>query len=121
MTKTHKIYIGLAAFFALGVAIDWNVWDGQPPAWTWNDVMQMIGVITLCLYWESADAMERGAKHSRASQLCTILLPPLGTGLYLAQTHRATKAVVAFFAFWGGLVASAFVTDEICYRLLSAG
>ncbi len=50
MQKTTLIYCVLGAFFSLGIVVDWVGWQGVPPAPTWNDVTQMIGVITLCLY-----------------------------------------------------------------------
>ena len=119
MQRTTGIYLVLAAFFSLGIIIDWGVWQGHPPAWTWNDAAQMIGVITLCLFWESADAQRIGARHRGSARLLTILLPPLGTTVYLFQTRAWPKALKAGVLFWGGLIAVAFVTDEICYRLLA--
>ena len=119
MTSPIRIYIILAAFFAFGIAVDWIVWDGLPPSWTWNDITQMIGVIVLCLMWESADAMQRDKSHRGSARLLTILLPPLGTLVYFFQTRRWPQAIAAEVLFWGGLVAVAFVTDEFCYRLLA--
>lgn len=119
MQKTTLIYCVLAAFFSLGIVVDWVVWQGVPPAWTWNDVTQMIGVITLCLYWESQDAQRIGARHRGSAKLLTILLPPLGTTVYFFQSRHWPQALVASLLFWAGLIALAFVTEEICYRLLA--
>lgn len=111
------LYAILAAFFAFGIVVDWVVWGGLPPAWTWNDITQMIGVIVLCLMWESADAAARGVQHRASARLLTILLPPLGTLVYFFQSRDWPNALLQAFYFWGGLIAVALVTGEICYRL----
>ena len=119
MNRPAIIYVLLAAFFGLGVAIDWLVWDGLPPRWTWNDVTQMIGVIVLCLMWESADAAARNGPHRRSAVILTILLPPVGTTVYFFQSRPWQKALVGIVLFWSGILAVAFLTDEICYRLIA--
>ena len=119
MRKSSVIYFALCGFFAFGILMDWLIWDARPPAWTWNDVTQLIGVITLCLYWQATDAAAGNAIHRRSAQLLTILLPPLGTLVYFVQTRRWPQAIGATLLFWGGIIAVAFVVDEICYRLLT--
>ena len=118
MRKSTIIYLVLAGFFAFGIAVDWLVWNGLPPAWTWNDITQLIGVIVLCLYWQSQDAAERAAIHRGSARLLTILLPPLGTLVYFLQTRRLPQAILGTFIFWCGLIGVAFLVDEICYRIL---
>ena len=119
MNRATIIYVVLVTFFGLGVAIDWLVWDGLPPRWTWNDVTQMIGVIFLCLLWESADAAARDVTHRRSAVILTILLPPLGTTVYFFQSRQWQKALAGIVLFWAGILVVAFLTDEICYRLIA--
>lgn len=121
MTVTRKtfLYTILSAFFAFGIAIDWLVWGGLPPHWTWNDITQMLGVIILCLMWQSADAQARAVPHRKSARIITILLPPLGMLIYFFQSRLWPLAILGAVLFWAGPILAAFITDEVCYRLLT--
>ena len=119
MTRRNTIYLFLVGFFAFGIIIDWVVWNGLPPSWTWNDITQLIGVIVLCLMWEDADARTQEVPHKRSAIILTILLPPLGTAVYFFQSRRWPQAILGTILFWAGINAAAFAVDEVCYRLLT--
>ncbi|MGV1958067.1 hypothetical protein ACQZ5G_06010 [Agrobacterium sp. 22-214-1] len=60
MAKRNWIYVGLLAFISLGLLIDAAVWPAGPPAsFTANDLVQMIGIITLFAWWQIEDAEKR--------------------------------------------------------------
>lgn len=67
MVKRNWIYVGLLAFVSVGLLIDAAIWPAGPPSsFTANDLVQMIGIITLFAWWQIADAEKRGSRRSSA-------------------------------------------------------
>ena len=111
MAKRNWIYVGLLAFISLGLLIDAAVWPAGPPAsFTANDLVQMIGIITLFAWWQIEDAEKRDLRRSSAAKITTVLLAPIGLAIYLYQTRRWTRATLGLFAFIGGIVLIAILT-----------
>ena len=108
MTKRNVIYAVLALFITAGMFIDVYVWPGGTPArLTWNDLLQMVGIVTLASWWQIADAAELGIRRSSAARFVTVLFVPVGSAIYLFQSRHWKSAVLAYLVFWGGLVAVA--------------
>ena len=111
MAKRNWIYVGLLAFISLGLLIVAAVWPAGPPAsFTANDLVQMIGIITLFAWWQIEDAEKRDLQRSSAAKITTVLLAPIGLAIYLYQTRRWTRATLGLFAFIGGIVLIAILT-----------
>ncbi|KVK54926.1 hypothetical protein BCY90_14150 [Agrobacterium deltaense] len=122
MAKRNWIYVGLLAFISLGLLIDAAVWPAGPPAsFTANDLVQMIGIITLFAWWQIADAEKRDLRRSSAAKITTVLLAPIGLAIYLYQTRRWTRATLGLFAFIGGIVLIAILTVLLGDWLIQQG
>ncbi|WP_299962873.1 hypothetical protein [uncultured Roseobacter sp.] len=117
MTKRNAIYIGLLLFIAAGVIIDWVVWQGPPAQFTWNDVMQLFGIIILVRLWQNADAAEIGHVQNLASRLLTILFMPVGTAVYFFRSRGWRSAAAGFVLFWLGIVCVVIATDQLFLAL----
>lgn len=111
MAKRNWIYVGLLAFISLGLLIDAAIWPAGPPSsFTANDLVQMIGIITLFAWWQIEDAEKRDARRSSAAKVATIMLAPVGLAIYLYQTRRWTYATLGLIAFMGGILLAAILT-----------
>lgn len=111
MAKRNWIYVGLLAFISLGLLIDVAIWPAGPPSsFTANDLVQMIGIITLFAWWQIEDAEKRDARRSSAAKVATIMLAPVGLAIYLYQTRRWTYATIGLIAFMGGILLAAILT-----------
>lgn len=111
MTKRDWIYIGLLAFTSLGLLIDAALWPAGPPSsFTANDLVQMIGIVTLFSWWQIADAARRDLRRSSAARSMTILFAPVGLAIYLYQTRPWKRATAGLIAFIAGLVFIAILT-----------
>ncbi|MBO9655346.1 hypothetical protein O3S81_08775 [Agrobacterium sp. SOY23] len=111
MAKRNWIYVGLLAFLSLGLLIDAAVWPAGPPtSFTANDLVQMIGIITLFAWWQIEDAEKRDIRRSSAAKIVTILLAPVGLAIYLYQTRRWPRATLGLIAFMGGILLAAILT-----------
>lgn len=111
MAKRNWIYVGLLAFISLGLLIDAAVWPAGPPtSFTANDLVQMIGIITLFAWWQIEDAEKRDLQRSSAAKITTVLLAPIGLAIYLYQTRRWPRATLGLFAFIGGIVLASILT-----------
>ncbi|NTE33748.1 hypothetical protein [Agrobacterium tumefaciens] len=122
MAKRNWIYVGLLAFISLGLLIDAAVWPAGPPAsFTANDLVQMIGIITLFAWWQIEDAAKRDLRRSSAAKITTVLLAPVGLAIYLYQTRRWTRATLGLFAFIGGIVLIAILTVLLGDWLIQQG
>lgn len=105
MAKRNWIYVGLLAFLSLGLLIDAAIWPAGPPSsFTANDLVQMIGIITLFAWWQIEDAEKRDIRRSSAAKVATILLAPVGLAIYLYQSRRWPRATLGLMAFMGGIV-----------------
>ncbi|MDO5631508.1 MAG: hypothetical protein Q4G22_06690 [Paracoccus sp. (in: a-proteobacteria)] len=112
----RQIYAVLLVYVAIGAVIDAIFWpdpEAMPP-YTWNDFIQMVGIVVLCLLWQSTDANQRGQTVGSGTRLLTILLTPLGLLIYLCATRRWWGLMV-WIGFLLGIVLayaiSAFITD----------
>jgi hypothetical protein len=104
-TKRNWIYVGLLLFIAAGAVIDAVVWpDGPPSPFTWNDVVQTIGIVALVYWWEVTDAKQLGRRQSAPARIATIFVPPLGHAIYLYQSRNWKHATLLLVLFWAGLV-----------------
>ncbi|UXS38663.1 hypothetical protein FY150_02660 [Agrobacterium tumefaciens] len=122
MAKRNWIYVGLLAFISLGLLIDAAVWPAGPPAsFTANDLVQMIGIITLFAWWQIEDAEKRDLRRSSAAKITTVLLAPIGLAIYLYQTRRWPRATLGLFAFIGGIVLIAILTVLLGDWLIQQG
>lgn len=122
MAKRNWIYVGLLAFISLGLLIDAAVWPAGPPAsFTANDLVQMIGIITLFAWWQIEDAEKRDLQRSAAAKITTVLLAPIGLAIYLYQTRRWPRATLGLFAFIGGIVLIAILTVMLGDWLIQQG
>ncbi|MFK0208985.1 hypothetical protein [Agrobacterium sp. NPDC090283] len=111
MAKRNWIYVGLLAFISLGLLIDAAIWPAGPPSsFTANDLVQMIGIITLFAWWQIEDAEKRDARRSSVAKVATIMLAPVGLAIYLYQTRRWTYATIGLIAFMGGILLAAILT-----------
>ncbi|MGQ8634680.1 hypothetical protein ACUTJJ_24735 [Agrobacterium sp. DKPNP3] len=111
MSKRNWIYVGLLAFLSLGLLIDAAIWPAGPPSsFTANDLIQMVGIITLFAWWQIEDAKKRDIRRSSAAKVTTILLAPVGLAIYLYQTRRWTRATLGLIAFMGGILLAAILT-----------
>lgn len=111
MAKRNWIYVGLLAFLSLGLLIDAAVWPAGPPtSFTANDLVQMIGIITLFAWWQIEDAEKRDIRRSSAAKIVTILLAPVGLAIYLYQTRRWPRATLGLIAFMSGILLAAILT-----------
>ncbi|MDA5632179.1 MULTISPECIES: hypothetical protein [Rhizobium/Agrobacterium group] len=111
MAKRNWIYVALLAFLSLGLLIDAAIWPAGPPSsFTANDLVQMIGIITLFAWWQIEDAEKRDIRRSPAAKVATILLAPVGLAIYLYQTRRWTRATLGLIAFMGGIFLAAILT-----------
>lgn len=113
MMKRHAIYGGLLAFIAAGVLIDWYIWNGNPPSFTANDLVQLAGIILLTSWWQIVDADLREVNRSRLATAMTVLLAPVGLLIYLFQTRRPAWATAAFVVFLGGIVLALVAADSL--------
>ncbi|WP_418136640.1 hypothetical protein [Agrobacterium sp. El2ro-1b] len=105
MTKRNWIYVGLLIFISLGLLIDAAIWPAGPSSsFTANDLVQMVGILTLFSWWQIEDAAKSDVKRSSAAKVATILLAPVGLAIYLYQTRPWKRATVGFIGFMGGLV-----------------
>lgn len=110
MTKRDCIYIGLLGFISLRFLIDSAVWPAGPPSsLTVNDLIQMIGIVTLFSWWEIEDAARKDLRRSSAARTMTILLAPVGLAIYLFQTRPWKRATIGLIAFVAGLVVAAIL------------
>lgn len=122
MAKRNWIYVGLLAFISLGLLIDAAVWPAGPPAsFTANDLVQMIGIITLFAWWQIEDAEKRDLPRSSAAKITTVLLAPIGLAIYLYQTRWWPRATLGLFAFIGGIVLIAILTVLLGDWLIQQG
>lgn len=122
MAKRNWIYVGLLAFISLGLLIDAAVWPAGPPAsFTANDLVQMIGIITLFAWWQIEDAEKRDLQRSSAAKITTVLLAPIGLAIYLYQTRRWSRATLGLLAFIGGIVLIAVLTVLLGDWLIQQG
>ena len=130
MVKRNWIYVGLLAFVSVGLLIDAAIWPaGSPSSFTANDLVQMIGIITLFAWWQIADAEKRGSRRSSAVKFATILLAPVGLAVYLyvigasgyAQPRRWTRATLGLIAFMGGLLLAGILTLLLSDWLIQQG
>ncbi|MEL7541449.1 MAG: hypothetical protein AAGJ51_11145 [Pseudomonadota bacterium] len=120
-SKRNIIYISLLMFVSLGMAVDLIFWPTAMSSGTINDVIQIIGILLLCLYWEKADSEELEVSLSRGARISTLVLPLLGTAVYLFQTRRWYKAVLVYCLFWAGVLLSATATALIVGTLVDTG
>ncbi|KAA3503362.1 hypothetical protein DXM27_09150 [Rhizobium rhizogenes] len=105
MTKRNWIYVGLLVFISLGLLIDAAIWPAGPPSsFTANDLVQMVGILTLFSWWQIEDAAKKDFQRSSAAKVATILLAPVGLAIYLYQTRPWKRATVGLIGFMGGLV-----------------
>lgn len=105
MTKRNWIYVGLLAFISLGLLIDAAIWPaGTPSSFTANDLVQMVGILTLFSWWEIEDAAKKDIKRSSAAKAATIMLAPVGLAIYLYQTRPWKPATIGLIGFMGGLI-----------------
>ena len=122
MAKRNWIYVGLLAFISLGLLIDAAVWPAGPPAsFTANDLVQMIGIITLFAWWQIEDAEKPDIRRSSAVKITTVLLAPIGLAIYLYQTRRWPRATLGLLAFIGGIVLIAILTVLLGDWLIQQG
>ncbi|OBZ95942.1 hypothetical protein ADU59_05985 [Pararhizobium polonicum] len=122
MTKRNCIYIGLLAFMSFGLLIDAALWAAGPPSsLTANDLVQMIGIITLFSWWEAEDAATRDLRRSSVARVVTILIAPVGLAIYLYQTRPWKRATVSWVAFIGGVAFIAILTIELGDWLIAQG
>ncbi|WP_421404010.1 hypothetical protein [Agrobacterium fabrum] len=122
MAKRNWIYVGLLAFLSLGLLIDAAIWPAGPPSsFTANDLVQMIGIITLFAWWQIEDAEKRDIRRSSAAKVATILLAPVGLAIYLYQTHRWPRATLGFIAFMGGIMLVGVLTLLLSDWLIAQG
>lgn len=105
MTKRNWIYVGLLAFISLGLLIDAAIWPaGTPSSFTANDLVQMVGILTLFSWWEIEDAAKKDIKRSSAAKVATIMLAPVGLAIYLYQTRPWKPATIGLIGFMSGLI-----------------
>ncbi|SDE32719.1 hypothetical protein SAMN05421750_101218 [Agrobacterium pusense] len=122
MVKRNWIYVGLLVFVSVGLLIDAAIWPAGPPSsFTANDLVQMIGIITLFAWWQIEDAEKRGSRRSSAVKFATILLAPVGLAIYLYQTRRWTRATLGLIAFMGGLLLAGILTLLLSDWLIQQG
>jgi hypothetical protein len=105
MTKRNWIYGALLIFVTLGSVVDVVVFtQGTPSALTWNNVVQVFGIVVIVYWWEAADASALGRRQSSAARLLTILLPMVGHAIYLYQGRHWKRATALFLLYWGGVL-----------------
>lgn len=101
--RRNFIYVSLLAFLCFGAIIDevfglWNAYN-----LTWNDALQMIGVVILTLLWQQADASALKIRPSYASKFLTVIFSPLGMAVYLFQSRPWKSALLTYLVFCGGI------------------
>lgn len=122
MKKRDWIYVGLLAFVAFGIVVDFWIWPSSVhTSLTANDIVQMAGFLFLCCWWEIEDAAIRGGRPSSLARVFTILVAPIGLAIYFYQSRRWKSATVGFVAFLLGIVATVIVTTMICDWLSANG
>ncbi|TKT79099.1 hypothetical protein [Aquamicrobium sp. LC103] len=115
--KRSWIYAGLLAFVGGGAIID-SIWRTHLYSYTWNDLVQMVGIILLTAWWQIEDARLRDVKRGVAARILTVLLVPVGLAVYLYQSGRppmrATLVLAGYIAgFFLAASAGLLVGDEI--------
>lgn len=114
MTKRNAIYGALLAFLIIGAQIDWYVWGSYlPDNLTANDIVQIVGIIVLTAWWQVADAAQGGYMRSRAAHLWTIILTPVGLGIYLFQTRSRKQAMLVLAGFFAGAVLAVIIGEVL--------
>ncbi|MDO5613488.1 MAG: hypothetical protein Q4G14_09645 [Paracoccus sp. (in: a-proteobacteria)] len=110
--KPWQIYVLLLVYVAIGAVIDRTFWPDMDtmPTYTWNDFIQMVGIVVLCVLWQRADADQRGQTVGSGTRLLTILLTPLGLLVYLCATRR----------WWGVLVWIGFLFGIVLAYIVSS-
>ncbi|MFN3474514.1 MAG: hypothetical protein ACK4ZW_10780 [Blastomonas sp.] len=103
-SKRNQTYLAFLIFAAFGVCVDWFFWRHTLPSFTLNDLIQMVGTIFFCRTWQEFDARDLAVSRSGTSRILTLLLTPVGLGVYLFQTRHWLAATGAFFSFWLGYV-----------------
>jgi len=112
----------LVIFIVAGMFIDVYVWPyGSPARLTWNDLLQMVGIVILASWWQTADAAELGIRRSPLAKLVTVLFVPVGSAIYLFQSRHWKSATVTYLAFWGGIVLVAAAAAYLATRLAISG
>ncbi|HAT87430.1 hypothetical protein [Cohaesibacter gelatinilyticus] len=101
--RRNFIYVSLLIFLCFGAIIDeffglWNAYN-----LTWNDAVQMIGVIILTLLWQQADATALRIRPSYTSKFLTVIFSPLGMAVYLFQSRTWKSALLTYLVFCGGI------------------
>lgn len=108
MTKRNAIYLALVIFIAAGFVIDVWAWPaGTPSRFTWNDAIQLVGVVVLSSWWQIADARQRGVRRSGVASTLTVMFVPIGSAVYLFQSRNWRSAVAVYLVFWGGIMLAA--------------
>lgn len=122
MTRRNSIYIALLAFISLGLLINAAVWPAGPPdSYTVNDMVQMVGIITLFARWQIEDADKRAVRRSSSARIATVVFAPAGLAIYLYQTHSWKTATVNLFTFMGGFLLVAILTIMLGDWLVAQG
>lgn len=109
MNKRDWIYLGfLAWLFLFGIADTFILWRFGPTGLTVSDIVNLIAYIVFVLSWCIADARQNGLDPpSRSTRFVTVLLLPVGLGLYLFKTREAGPATAALLAFLAGAAIAA--------------
>lgn len=106
------IYILLITIGFFGTIIDWFLWANGQPAYTLNTFVQAVAILIATLWWQSADAEDRGINASSLSKVATIVFLPIGTAIYFYQSREWKVATAMLVAFWGGLVLALIAGDH---------
>ena len=107
--RRNFLYILLIAFICVGLIIDVLFDLYRTHALTWNDAIQIIGILILILMWQKADAAALNVRPSYISKILTVLFAPLGLAVYFFQSRNWKSAIVSFLLFWIGFIAPFFV------------
>ena len=119
--KRNLIYLALAVFISIGVVLDVIFWPYGASGMTWNDFVQLIGILFLAYWWQAEDAIVLGKERSTLSKVMTLLFVPAGLAIYLFQTREWPNALAALALFLGGIVAVAYLTGIAAFMLMFPG
>lgn len=98
------IYIVLVVVAFVGTLVDWLLWLSGEPIINKGVLVHAAAIMIGTLFWQFADAKDRGTKASVLSSVLTVAFAPIGSAIYLHQSRDWETAAVMFAAFWGGLV-----------------
>jgi hypothetical protein len=113
MNKRDKIYVLLLVFVAIGVIVDWLMLLGIFPTSSLNYWVGMIGIIVFCRLWQNEDSTQLGHVQSVASKSLTIIFPIVGTAIHFIESRQWKSAILEFFLFWLGIIATGIVTVHL--------